>query len=257
MDGGLGRSFCDHVTMATSGEHPPPPTRSTFVDEVENVVRAQLVAYGTAAASIATVWSPKAGMWFVEVEPAAEGAAAVSIGLDSSPAGPEGDELVVSLPHTYWEIWRGRPGVGGTGERLGGDLRWADRGGGPWPQPIRASAVVGWTDPERRKGPSPGAVAVAAPIDLQLIQRGWGRALTLPPQAGRRGLVECPTGFLETAEGVDELLEHLERGLPAQSQLAGGTMAVERSRNCSSYDGRGRLRRAVRLAGRSYRWKAG
>ena len=48
-------------------------------------------------------------MWFVEVKPAAQGAAAVSIGLDSSPAGPEGDELVVSLPHTYWEIWSGRP----------------------------------------------------------------------------------------------------------------------------------------------------
>ncbi len=42
-------------------------------------------------------------MWFVEVEPAAQGAAAVSIGV-------EGDELVVSLPHTCWEIWRSKRG---------------------------------------------------------------------------------------------------------------------------------------------------
>ena len=39
-------------------------------------------------------------MWFVEIEPAAEGAAAVSIGLEGD------DELVVSLPHTCWELWR-------------------------------------------------------------------------------------------------------------------------------------------------------
>lgn len=81
----------------------PPPPRGMLVDAVESVVHAQLLPFGASAARVETVWSPRAGMWFVEVEPAAPGAATVSIGV-------EGDELVVSLPHAHWEIWRSKSG---------------------------------------------------------------------------------------------------------------------------------------------------
>jgi hypothetical protein len=67
------------------------------VGAVESVVQAQLVHFGASAARVETVWSPRAGMWFVEVQPAAPGAASVSIGV-------EDDELVISLPRTHWEI---------------------------------------------------------------------------------------------------------------------------------------------------------
>ena len=105
-------------------------------------------------------------MWFVEVEPAAEGAAAVSIGLEG------GDELVVLLPHTCWELWRSPVGVGGAGVRPGPILRWAGRGiGAPRLQTLGASAVAGWDRPENPEDRGLCAVAaspIALPIDLLL-----------------------------------------------------------------------------------------
>ncbi len=73
------------------------------MDAVESVVQVQLVPFGASAARVETVWSPRARIWFVEVEPAASGAVRVSIGV-------EGDELVISLPRTHWEIWSFKSG---------------------------------------------------------------------------------------------------------------------------------------------------
>lgn len=82
----------------------PPPERSALVGEVERVVRRTLGRFGgEAAAEVTTTWSPRAGMWFVEVEPERSGAAGVSIGI-------MGDEFVLSLPNSHWEIWRSKRG---------------------------------------------------------------------------------------------------------------------------------------------------
>lgn len=82
----------------------PPPDRSGLVGEVEEVVRTTLARFeGEGAAEVTTTWSPRAGMWFVEVEPERTGAASVSIGI-------MGDEFVLSLPNSHWEIWRSKRG---------------------------------------------------------------------------------------------------------------------------------------------------
>lgn len=82
----------------------PAPPRDALVDAIEAVVRSELAKVGGhAVAAVEVVWSPRAAMWFVEAEPRRPGAAAVSIGM-------MGDEFVVSLPNSYWEIWRSKKG---------------------------------------------------------------------------------------------------------------------------------------------------
>ncbi len=82
----------------------PPPEGSALVRRVEEVVRGALARFGgETAAEVTTIWSPRAGMWFVEVEPARSGAATVSVGI-------MGDEFVLSLPNSHWEIWRSKRG---------------------------------------------------------------------------------------------------------------------------------------------------
>jgi hypothetical protein len=146
------------------------PNADPFVEAVAATVRSRLAPYGPGAAAVAVTWSPRASMWFVEVDPSSAGAAPVAIGVTD-------DELVVTLPNSHFEIGRTKRGPVPL-EVLARDLEAifdgrVEEAGYGRDRPVRLSYVDGTV---KRAG------ALRLPLPWH-----WRPSITYPPYSNTRG----------------------------------------------------------------------